>query len=186
MRKALPDPAYGAADSALNALRSIGELDILLIDSTVPGAPHGELDTATLAWLDGALAASAARPALLFLHHPPLQHRTLCGCVMLMRWRRCSNATRGRCWWRRVMSVAPRRHVFASVSATICPAGEQAVTLEFEPRWPEVFKIEPQAPHLHAWLPGEGFGSVVTHSAPIGEFPSPYSYGYADTALPRL
>jgi 3',5'-cyclic AMP phosphodiesterase CpdA len=24
------------------------------------------------------------------------------------------------------------------------PAGEQAVSLEFEPRWPEVFKIEPQ------------------------------------------
>ena len=49
--------------------------------------------------------------------------------------------------------------MFAGVSATVCPAVEQAVTLEFEPRWPEVFKIEPQAPHLHAWLPGEGFGS---------------------------
>ena len=51
------------------------------------------------------------------------------------------------------------------------PAGEQAI-LEFEPRWPEVFKIEPQALRLHAWLPGEGFGSVVTHSVPTGEFPS--------------
>lgn len=40
------------------------------------------------------------------------------------------------------------------------PAGEQTVSLELEPRWPEVFKIEPQALHLHARLPGEGFGGV--------------------------
>jgi hypothetical protein len=65
-------------------------------------------------------------------------------------------------------------------------AGEQAVSLEFEPRWPEVFKIEPQALHLHAWLPGEGFGGVVTHSVPTGDFPGPYSYGYADTAPDAL
>ncbi|MGB8396703.1 MAG: hypothetical protein WCE27_24220, partial [Pseudolabrys sp.] len=56
--------------------------------------------------------------------------------------------------------------VFAGVSASICPAGEQAVTLEFEPRWPEVFRVEPPAFYLRAWLPGESFGSVVTHVVP--------------------
>jgi hypothetical protein len=66
------------------------------------------------------------------------------------------------------------------------PAGEQAVSLEFEPRWPEVFKIEPQALHLHAWLPGEGFGGVVTHVVPTAEFPGPYSYGDTDTAPDAL
>jgi len=76
--------------------------------------------------------------------------------------------------------------MFAGVCASICPAGEQAVTLEFEPRWPEVFRIEPPSFHLHAWLPGEGFGSVVTHVVPIGRFPGPYSYGYSDTTPPRL
>jgi hypothetical protein len=75
--------------------------------------------------------------------------------------------------------------VFAGTSATICPAGEHAVTLEFELRWPEVFRIEPPAFHLHAWLPGEGFGSVVTHVVPIGEFPGPYSYGQPTTAAPQ-
>ncbi|MGB7009164.1 MAG: metallophosphoesterase, partial [Pseudolabrys sp.] len=34
IREAFPDPAYGAADSALNSMRRVGELDILLIDST--------------------------------------------------------------------------------------------------------------------------------------------------------
>ncbi|MGB8140349.1 MAG: hypothetical protein WCF52_07670 [Pseudolabrys sp.] len=76
--------------------------------------------------------------------------------------------------------------VFAGISASICPAGEQAVTLEFEPRWPEVFRVEPPAFHLHAWLSGPRFGSVVTHVVPVGEFSGPYSYGYADTTPPRL
>ena len=71
IREAFPDPAYGAADSALNSMRRAGELDILLIDSTVPDAVHGELDTATLGWIEKTLAASSTRPALLFLHHPP-------------------------------------------------------------------------------------------------------------------
>jgi hypothetical protein len=115
-------------------------------------SPHGVLDAATVAWLDGTLATSAARPALLFLR----------------------------------MSIVPRRPSSPASLPPSAPAGEQAVTLKFEPRWPEVFKIEPQAPHLHAWFPGEEFGSVVSHSVPIGEFPGPYSYGYADTAPQRL
>jgi len=76
--------------------------------------------------------------------------------------------------------------VFAGISATTCPAGEQAVPLDFEPRWPEVYRIEPPALHLHAWLPGENFGSVVTHIVPVGDFPGPYSYGYAQSQPPQL
>jgi len=190
MRKILPDPGYGAPESALNAVRRIGGLDILLIDSTVPGAPHGELDAATLAWLDGALAASATRPALLFLHHPPFNTGIVYTDAMRLRNADALAALLKR-YPRALLVAAGHVHraaqtVFAGISATICPAGEQAVTLEFEPRWPEVFKIEPPAFHLHVWLPGEGLGSVVTHVVPIGEFPGPYSYGYADTAPPRL
>ena len=181
MRKILPDPGYGAPESALNAVRRIGRLDILLIDSTVPGAPHGELDAATLAWLDGALAASATRPALLFLHHPPFNTGIVYTDAMRLRNADALAALLKR-YPRALLVAAGHVHraaqtVFAGISATICPAGEQAVTLEFEPRWPEVFKIEPPAFHLHVWLPGEGLGSVVTHVVPIGEFPGPYSYG---------
>ena len=71
VRETFPDPTYGMADSALNTVRRIGGLDIFLIDSTVTGAAHGELDAPTLTWLDGTLGASTTRPAFLFLHHPP-------------------------------------------------------------------------------------------------------------------
>ena len=42
---------------ALNLRLSVGEIDIVLIDSSVPGASHGELDSETLAWLEAALGA---------------------------------------------------------------------------------------------------------------------------------
>jgi 3',5'-cyclic-AMP phosphodiesterase len=185
MRKIFPDPSYGPGDSALNSMRSVREVDIVLIDSTVPGAPHGELDAATLAWLESTLTANPTRPALLFLHHPPFNIRAI----------RLRNAD--------LLATVLKRHprvlllaaghvyraaqsTFAGIAASICLAGEQAVTLEFEPRWPEVFRIEPPSLHLHAWLPGGGYGNVVTHLVPVGRFPGPYSYAYADTTPPRL
>lgn len=190
MRKVFPDASYGAIDCPLNATRAVCELDILLLNSTIADVPHGELDEATFAWLDRTLAASATRPALLFLHHPPFDTGIVYTDTMRLR-----NADALAAILRRhpraLLVAAGHVHraaqtVFAGISATICPAGEQAVTLAFEPRWPEVFRIEPPALHLHAWIPGEGFGSVVTHVVPIGEFPGPYSYGYADTVPPQL
>jgi len=185
IREAFPDPAYGPSDSALNSIRRVGELDILLIDSTVPGEVHGELDAATLSWIENTLAASSTRPALLFLHHPPFDTGIVSSDGMRLLDANPLAALLQK--HPRVLLVAAghvhraAQTVFAGASATICPAGEQAVTLEFEMRWPEVFRIEPPSFHLHAWLPGPRFGSIVTHVVPIGEFPGPYSYGHATT-----
>ena len=190
MRKVFPDPSYGPTDGALNSVRRVHEVDVLLIDSTVPGASHGELDAATLAWLDATLAASPTRPALLFLHHPPFNTGIVYTDAIRLR-NAESLATVLKRYPRVLLLAAGHVHraaqsTFAGISASICPAGEQAVTLEFEPRWPEVFRVEPPSLHLHVWLPGDGFGSVVTHLVPVGNFPGPYSYAYAETAPPPL
>jgi 3',5'-cyclic-AMP phosphodiesterase len=186
MHAAFPDPAFGAPESALNSTRRVRELDILLVDSTVPNAVHGELDAATLTWLEANLARWPTRPALMFLHHPPFDT----GIVSSDGMRLLDADPLAKLIKRhpRVLLVAAghvhraAQTVFAGAAATICPAGEQAVTLEFDMRWPEVFRIEPPAFHLHAWLPGENFGSVVTHVVPIGAFPGPYPYGHPTTA----
>ena len=188
MREAFPDSLYGNANCALNTVRRVEGLDIFLMDSTVAGAAHGELDAETLVWLDDALAASATRPAFLFLHHPPFDTGIMYTDAARLRNADALAAILNR--HPRVLLVAAghahraAQTVFAGVSASICPAGEQAVTLEFEPRWPEVFRVEPPAFYLHAWLPGESFGSVVTHVVPVGKFPGPIPM--ADTTPPRL
>ena len=159
MRKAFPDPTYGAAECPLNATRAVRGLDVVLVDLTIADAPHGELDAETLVWLDRTLAVSATRPALLFLHHPPFDTGIVYTDTMRLRNADALAAVLRR-HPRALLVAAGHVHraaqtVFAGISATICPAGEQAVTLAFEPRWPEVFQIEPPAFHLHAWIPGQ-------------------------------
>ena len=73
MRAAFPSARYAVASGPLNQKIEVGGLDLLLLDSSVHGKPHGELDGPTLQWLDATLAASPDRPALLFLHHPPFK-----------------------------------------------------------------------------------------------------------------
>jgi 3',5'-cyclic AMP phosphodiesterase CpdA len=187
LRAALPDQPYASVDGPLNSLRRVGELDIVLIDSSVPGVPHGELDAGTLAWLDATLAASPTRPALLFLHHPPFV--TGIAHMDAQNLRNAADlATVVRKHPRARLIAAGHVHratltIFAGIAATICPAPNHAVALDLDARLPPSFRVEPPAFHLHAWFPGEGLGSVVTHHVPIGDFAGPYPFRGSDGRL---
>ncbi|MBF0817534.1 phosphodiesterase [Microbacterium paludicola] len=50
----------------------LGGLRIVVLDSTVPGHAHGELEPSQLEWLRGVLAEPAPEGTLLALHHPPI------------------------------------------------------------------------------------------------------------------
>jgi Icc protein len=50
--------------------RSIGGLRIIVLDSLVPGAVHGELGQEQLAWLAAELRHNAPQGRLIALHHP--------------------------------------------------------------------------------------------------------------------
>jgi 3',5'-cyclic AMP phosphodiesterase CpdA len=65
---------------------------------------------------------------------------------------------------------------FVGAAATICPAPNHAVALDLDARLLPSFTIEPPAFHLHAWFPGDGLGTVVTHWVPIGDFEGPYRF----------
>lgn len=187
MRGAFQLAGYASASGPLNQKIELGELDLVLLDSSVPGKPHGELDASTLEWLDATLASCTDRPALLFLHHPPFKTG-----IWHMDRQNLINAG----------DLAPilRRHprvqlvaaghvhratltMFAGVPATICPAPNHAVDLDLEQLREPSFKVEPPAFHLHSWFPGEGFGNVVTHQIPIGVFDGPHPFFGPDGRL---
>jgi 3',5'-cyclic-AMP phosphodiesterase len=187
MRAAFPSAAYAFAAGALNQKIEVGELDLILLDSSVPGKPHGTLDAATLQWLEQTLASSADRPALLFLHHPPFKAG-----IWHMDRQNLLNADRLAAILKRhpraclIASGHVHRAVltmFAGIPATICPAPNHAVALDLAELREPSFKIEPPAFHLHAWFPGEGFGSVVTHQVPIGNFDGPHPFFGPDGKL---
>lgn len=62
------EPGTGSYDHTVR----IGGLRVISLDSTVPGAEHGELDDGQLDWLRQELATAAPDGSLLVLHHPPI------------------------------------------------------------------------------------------------------------------
>ena len=186
MRAALPQ-AYAFAAGPLNQHVATGGLDLVLLDSSVPGKPHGELDAPTLQWLEATLASAPDRPALLFLHHPPFETG-----IWHMDRQNLRNAAE--------LEPMVRRHprarliatghihratlaMFAGVATTICPAPNHAVDLDLAQLREPSFKVEPPAFHLHCWYRGEGFGSIVTHQVPIGHFDGPHPFFGSDGKL---
>jgi 3',5'-cyclic AMP phosphodiesterase CpdA len=187
LRAAFAQQAYAPTGDALNLTVAVGDLDLVLLDSSVPERAHGLLDDATLAWLDAVLAQSPDRPALLFLHHPPF----VTGIAHMDR-QNLRNADALADIVRRHPRV---RHIacghvhravatsFAGVTATICPAPNHAVDLDLAAARPPSFVVEPPAHHLHAWFPGGEFGRVVTHFVPIGTFDGPHPFFRPDGRL---
>jgi Icc protein len=179
LRDVWPDQAP-VATAAFNSVRSVGDLDIVLIDSTVPGMAHGALDAETLAWLDAALGASATRPAMLFLHHPPFATGIAHMDVQNLRNAEDLAATLRKHERARLIAAGHVHRAtlttFAGIAATICPATNHAVALDLDGHLSPSFAVEPPAFHLHAWFPGENFGRVVTHLVPIGEFDGPHPF----------
>jgi len=186
MREALPQ-AYAFPSGPLDQHLAIGGLDLLLLDSSVTGKPHGELEASSLQWCEVTLASAPDRPALVFLHHPPFKAG-----IWHMDRQNLLNAGE--------LAAIVRRHprvqriatghihratltMFGGVATTICPAPNHAVDLDLAQLREPSFKVEPPAFHLHSWYPGEGFGSVVTHQVPIGEFDGPHPFFGKDGKL---
>jgi 3',5'-cyclic AMP phosphodiesterase CpdA len=72
LRTAFGAPPPIAADTFSYAV-ALGPVRLVALDSTRPGEPGGELDSARLQRLDEALAADKATPTLLAMHHPPIE-----------------------------------------------------------------------------------------------------------------
>lgn len=187
MRAAFPKAPYALPSGALNQKIEIGSLDLLLLDSSVPGKPHGELDAPTLRWLDETLASSPQRPAMLFLHHPPF----IAG-IWHMDRQNLRNANELAAIIRRYprVQIVATGHIhraaltmFAGVPCTICPAPNHAVDLDLEQLRAPSFRIEPPSFHLHTWFEADGLGRVVTHQVPIGEFDGPHPFFGPDGKL---
>ncbi|WP_031071492.1 metallophosphoesterase [Streptomyces sp. NRRL WC-3742] len=63
-----------ATEEPVNRLHQLPGVDVLMLDSSVPGRSEGLLDDPTLDWLEEQLATGRAEvPALVAFHHPPVE-----------------------------------------------------------------------------------------------------------------
>jgi 3',5'-cyclic AMP phosphodiesterase CpdA len=73
-RAAMRD-AFGLAGeptAPLDYAVDLGPLALVVVDSTIPGEDPGDFEPEQLRRLDATLAASAGRPTVVAMHHPPL------------------------------------------------------------------------------------------------------------------
>jgi len=71
LRAAFSAEGYLPAGDQLDYVLEGWPLRVVMLDTIVPRAPHGELSQAQLTWLDDTLADQPAKPTLIALHHPP-------------------------------------------------------------------------------------------------------------------
>ncbi|MFG1397497.1 phosphodiesterase [Roseixanthobacter pseudopolyaromaticivorans] len=180
---AFPQIAARAQAGKLNYVVEDFPVRLVMLDSSVAGAPHGELGAPTLAWLDETLSATPERPALVALHHPPfltgIRHMDLQnlrdgqaleqvlarhGQVLALI---CGHVHR---------TVFTR---FAGIPASICPSPAHAVSLDFDPAGEPGFHMEPPGLHLHRF---DG-GRLVTHLSFIGKYDGPHPFFGPDKTL---
>jgi 3',5'-cyclic-AMP phosphodiesterase len=178
LREALDDRAYLPAEGAfLHYALELGPLNLIALDTQVPGQDGGHLCAERLGWLEGQLERSRGRPTLIAMHHPPVP----IGVDWLDR-SGCANAEG-------LAAVVARHpqverilcgHVhraaqirFAGTVVATSPSTAYQVALELghdgEPHLIE----EPAAFLLHRWHGG----ALATHVVPVGAFGGPQPYG---------
>ncbi len=147
------------------------DVRLVVLDTTVPGAPGGQLCERRLRWLDRTLTESD-RPTIIAQHHPPFAT----GLSIMDRMGLADPHAEAAVVSRHghvqcVISGHFHRTIqvrFAGTVASVCPSTAHQLTLDLTPGADIRFTLEPAAFQLHLWN-GE---QVVTHTALVDDFPT--------------
>ena len=156
----------------------IGPFRLIMLDSVVPGAGHGELCPQRLAFLDAALEAAAGRKVLIGLHHPPvLTGVAAMDSIML----RSSEALLARAAAHgnvaAILSGHHHRAIHAAHGGTMLlsvpAAGGHQSEITFDPKARAYFHLEPGGIFLLRWTEREGLTAMLDS---VGDLPGPYPF----------
>ncbi len=167
----------GAGNAYRQYTADLGALQLVALDSLVPGQSHGALCAERLAWLEQALAASDTRPLLVMVHHPPAET----GIAHMDRIGLRSDTTletliaRHSRRIQRIVCGHVHRPIFyhwQGAPVSVAPGVAHQVLLDLDNGEP-AFVLEPPGFHLHRW---SATGGLVTHHVHIGAYPGPYRF----------
>ena len=147
------------------------DVRLVVLDTTVPGEPGGQLCAQRLRWLDRTLQESD-RPTIIAQHHPPFAT----GLSIMDRMGLADPEAEA-------AVVARHAHVqciisghfhrtiqarFAGTVASVCPSTAHQLVLDLTPGADVGFTLEPSGFQLHLWNGKQ----VVTHTTPVDDFPT--------------
>jgi 3',5'-cyclic AMP phosphodiesterase CpdA len=150
---------------------------IVMLDTLVPGAGHGELRPEQLEFLDRTLAKAPEKPTLIGMHHPPFA----CGIAHMDRinLRNSQEFTAIIARHRQVERIICGHHhrpIVARVAhavVSISPSVAHQVEMSLVPSDRGAFLFEPPAFQLHRWTPADG---IVSHTVYVDDYPGPYPF----------
>lgn len=177
MRAHLPFLARHATEDAFlhYAVEDLA-VRIVMLDTVVPGASHGALCPARLAWLEATLAAAPDRPTLIAMHHPPFATGIAHMDGIALRAPEDFAAVIGKHpQVQRIICGHVHRPILAQVAhcpAMICPSVTHQVALDLSPDGRSAFMLEPPAYGLHLW-DGSRF---VSHVGMVERYPGPFPF----------
>jgi 3',5'-cyclic AMP phosphodiesterase CpdA len=150
---------------------------LVMLDTVVPGAGHGELTDGRLAWLDATLSAQPSKPTMIAMHHPPfatgIPHMDR---IALLEAGGFHAVVARHRQVQRIVCGHHHRPVFGQVAhaiASISPSVAHQVELSFDENDPGAFNLEPPAIQLHVWQSATGFS---THTIYTGQYPGPFPF----------
>jgi Icc protein len=178
LRQSFPDHAYLGRDEFVQYSVAVGALQLIALDTVVPGASEGSLCEKRLTWLAGELEAHRGRPVVVAMHHPPF--KTLIGHMddigllsgaaeleALMS--RYPNVERIICGH---LHRAIQVRFGGSIAATV-PSPAHQVCLDLAPDAASAWMLEPPGFGLHVLPDG---GRLVSHTVASGSYEGPFPF----------
>ena len=188
LRQAFPSHTYLGAEGSgpVHFSVALGALQLIALDTSVPGQSHGALDPAQLDWLDRELQQQRqqGRGVILALHHPPF--RTLIGHMdrigLLQGAEALAAVVARHPHVERVICGHLHRSIqvrFAGTIALTAPSPAHQICLDLAEDAASAWSLEPPAMLLHAW---DG-ARCVSHLQTIGDHDGPYPFHEPDGRL---
>jgi Icc protein len=187
LRRAFAEHDYlrQSDDTFLQYAVDLGGLRLVAVDTTVTRAPHGELESAHLEWLETALAQDRMTPTIVAMHHPPFP--TFIGHmddVGLQRGgRELAAVIERHPQVERIICGHLHRSIqarFAGTVAMTAPSTAHAVAFDLAPDAASDFMMEPPGFLVHAWSRS---GQLTSHVAFTGAFEGPYPFHDGDSLI---
>ncbi|MDA8454839.1 phosphodiesterase [Acidovorax sp. GBBC 3334] len=178
LRACFPEHAYLGQGGFVQYSVAVGALQLIALDTVVPGASEGGLCAQRLGWLERELHAQRERPVVIAMHHPPF--RTLIGhmdAIGLLEGAEALEAIVARHPnVERVVCGHLHRAIqvrFGGTLAATVPSPAHQVCLDLAPDAESAWTLEPPGFAVHALPQG---GRLVSHLAASGRYEGPYPF----------
>ena len=176
LRQSFPGHTYLGHDEFVQYSVALGALQMITLDTVVPGASEGSLCEERLAWLADELEAHRGRPVVIAMHHPPF--KTLIGHMddigllsgaaeleaLVSKYPNVERIICGHL--HRAIQVR-----FGGTIAATVPSPAHQVCLDLAPDAASAWMLEPPGFGLHVLPNG---GRLVSHIVASGAYEGPY------------